>query len=490
MLDLISILLAAAIGFLLIATFDPLGKMHPRWAATVCRTALGVGVGIGSTSVVFFLLDVAGAATPAVIFGVDAAVLAILVWLWFRRRTTNSEPLASEPIYRFRWTWLLALAFGIVLAASCVRVVQMAVALPVGGWDAWAMWNLRAKFLAGPSGVWRYAVSPLLGNAHPDYPLLLPGFVARAWKASGNMDAIAPAVTSLLSFGALVALLVSVVAMLRGTASALLAGLVILSTASLLTWAPAQYADIPLAFYYVAALALIFLHVSSGRKRWPLLWAGLCASFAAWTKNEGIVFLAVLLGIFIIAMLFEHGRAGVARIAPLIAGAIPGIVLTLWLKFSLATVSEPFVKQGVSGLARLYDPGRYAELLRGLFTDLWNLGAGVTNPLILLSILAILVRWKIDAPYRLPALAASAVLMLVFLSYCVVVLITPNDLTWQVQTAFDRLLLQVWPSAVLIFFIQLRPIRDSVAAVIAVNPTSERKTTVRTSKPATAAKAK
>jgi hypothetical protein len=484
MLDVISILLAIYAGFLLVQVVDPVGNTQPKWAAHVFRVALGTGIGIGLTSVIFLLLDVLGAATPAAIFGVDIALIALLAGLWFRTRSGHSEGSSTEATTpAFRWTWLLALSFGIVLLASSIRVVQMAAALPVGSWDAWAMWNLRAKFLAGPAGAWRYATSPLLSTSHPDYPLLLPAFIARVWKAGGNMDAIVPVVTSLLFFVALVALLVSVVALLRGTASALLAGLVILSTASLLTWAPAQYADIPLAFYYLGAIALLFLDASPGGGRWPLLWAGLCASFAAWTKNEGIVFLTVIVIVFFVFNLRKRGgRPSLLHSAWLFAGAVPGVVLTLWFKFFLAPVADPLVKQGVSGLARLHDFNRYAEVAGGFFTNLWTLGWGVTNPLILLAILAILVRWKMEGGYRLPSLVATAALALVFLSYCGVLLITPYGLNWQVQTSFDRLILQVWPSALLIFFVQLRRIADSAPTSVAIKNAPARKQPARSSK--------
>ena len=61
----------------------------------------------------------------------------------------------------------------------------------------------------------------------------------------------------------------------------------------------------------------------------------------------------------------------------------------------------------------------------GFFNDLLHLGSGVTHPLILLAVLAILVRWQTDERYRVPSLIATTVLVLVFLSYCGVYLITP-----------------------------------------------------------------
>ncbi len=485
MLAIISILLAMLIGFLLVQILDPVRNMRPLWAATLFDAALGTGVGMGLTSILFLLLDVSGVASAAAIFGVDVVLVGVLAWQWQRTRASGVES-SSDGTWGFRWTWLLALAFGAALLLSGIRLVQMAAALPVGDWDAWALWNLRAKFLAGPGSAWRYALSPLLKNSHPDYPLLLPSFVARVWKAGGTMDAIVPILTALLFFAALIALLVSVVALLRGAASALLAGLVILSTTSLLTWAPSQYADIPLAFYYLAAFALLFLEASQTEcQRWTLLWAGLCTGLAAWTKNEGIAFLASIAVVYL-AFTFWQRRSSAAlfRSGWLLAGAVPGILLTLWLKFFLAPAVDPLVTQGASGLARLADPSRYAQVASGFFNNLLNLGSGISHPLILLAILAILVRWKIEERYKRPSLIAAAVLLLVFLSYCLVYLITPYGLAWQVQSSFDRLLLQIWPSVLLVFFIQLRSVADPVAAAVPAKGAT-RKSPVRSNKPVT-----
>ena len=491
MLEAISILLAALIGFLLVEVLDPVADMQPRWAATLFRAALGTGVGMGLTSIVFLLLNFS-APRSATIFGADLALAAALAWQWFRTRAGRRARYRSGGTTSgFRWTWLLALTFAGVLLMSWIRLVQMAVALPVGDWDAWALWNLRAKFLAGPGGAWRYALSPLLGNTHPDYPLLLSAFVARAWKASGKMDVIAPVGTSLLFFAALLALLVSVVALLRGAASALLAGLVLLSTTSLLIWAPAQYADIPLAFYYLSAVALLFIDAarapSSGRC--PLLWAGLCASFAAWTKNEGIVFLATIAIVFVVFTLWQHRTpAALFRAGWLLVGLAPGILLTLWFKLFLAPVVDPLLTQGASGLARMLDISRYGQIAGGFFNNLLSLGSGVTHPLILVAILAILVRWQIEERYRWPSLVVSVALALVFLSYCAALLATPSGAAWQVQTSFDRLILQVWPSALLVFFVLLRRIMDPAPSAPPIKNAAARRSQGLSAKPALAGK--
>jgi len=484
MLQVISILLALLIGFLLVQVFDPSRDMQPRWAAILLNAALGAGIGIGLTSIVFLLLDVAGLASSPAIFSIDIALAVGLAWQCFRLRIFSVERINSDPAKAgFRWTWLLTIAFGVVLIIACVRLVQMATALPVGNWDAWAIWNLRAKFLAGPGGAWRYALSPLLNNSHPDYPPLLPAFVARVWKAAGSMDTLAPVLTALVFFAALIALLVSAVALLRSTASALLAGLVILSTTSLLVWAPSQYADIPLAFYYLGAIALIFLSNSRA-----LFFAGLCAGLAAWTKNEGIAFLVCLLIVFF-AFTFWKRRTGNATTSSgwLVIGALPGIVLTLWFKFFLAPVVDPLVTQRASMLGRLHDVSRYTEVARGFFDNLLHLGPGVAHPLVLLAVLGILVRWQVEKRYRLPLWIATTALVLVFCSYCAVYLMTPYALAWQVQSSFDRLILQVWPGFLLVFFVFLRSVVDP-STVKTEKTAAARKSPLRSTKTASSSK--
>lgn len=486
MLGALSILLALLIGFLLVRVLDPLRNVRVRWAATLFRAALGTGVGIGLTSVVFLILDVLGFATPAAIFGTDVALIAVLAWQWFRTRAVDHAPLSPDaPPQGFRWTWLLALAFAAALSVSYLRLVQMATALPVGDWDAWATWNLRAKFLAGPGDAWRYALSPLLSNTHPDYPLLLSGFVARAWKAGGTVDTIVPVFTALVFFAALLALLVSVVALLRGTASALLAGLVVLSTTSMLIWVPAQYSDVPLAFYFLGAIALIFLDASPlGGGPWALFWAGLCAAWAAWTKNEGLVFLASLTTVFCVVTLWRRRtKADLFRVGWLLLGAAPGVFLTAWLKFFLAPALDPLVTQGASGLARLSDLSRYLEVLKSFFGNVLNLGSGAAHPLVLLAILTILLRWQFEESYRSPSLMATTVLVLMFLSYCLVFLITPTALILMLQTTFDRMILQVWPSAILVFFVQLRRVVDPAPVAFAIKSGVVRKGAGRARKP-------
>src|SRR5580692_2762831 len=91
MLEIISILLALLIGFLVVQIFDPVRNMRPRWAATLFDAALGTGAGMGLTSILFLLLDVSGIASAATIFGADIVLVGVLAWQWQRTRASGVE---------------------------------------------------------------------------------------------------------------------------------------------------------------------------------------------------------------------------------------------------------------------------------------------------------------------------------------------------------------------------------------------------------------
>ena len=97
--------------------------------------------------------------------------------------------------------------------------------------------------------------------SHPDYPLLIPASIARSWEFSRPGDAAGPGCRravvylrdhwnlSLFPFRVFV-----------GERQGLLAGLVLLGTPFLILHGASQYADVPLSFFFVATVVLLFLH--------------------------------------------------------------------------------------------------------------------------------------------------------------------------------------------------------------------------------------
>ena len=188
---------------------------------------------------------------------------------------------------------VLLLCLSCRVGSAAVGVVGIYWQTPLGDWDAWTIWNQRARFFfrAGPQ--WRQAFSPEF--AHTDYPLLLPSSIARCWSYLGTDCPWAPWLLGTLFTFATVGVLMSAVCRLRSRSQGLLAGLVLLGMVPFLQRGALQYADVPLSFFFLSAVAL-FAHYDASQRpgRGMLVLSGLLAALAAWTKNEGALFLLVL----------------------------------------------------------------------------------------------------------------------------------------------------------------------------------------------------
>jgi len=278
---------------------------------------------------------------------------------------------------------------------------------------------------------------------HPDYPLLLPAAVARGWSYAGEETTFVPRLIAILFGAATVGLLMSTLTRLRGTSQGYLGGLVLLATPYFLELTTDQYADVPLAFFYLASAAFLEIQDRQGGGiRLPLL-AGLFTALAAWTKNEGVLFLAVTVLIRL--------RVGVRRwreLAAFLVGALPVVLVLAYFKLRLAPVNDLIAGQGAQAtFARLFDGRRYGLIAWFYLVALVSIGPGLA---VVLAVYRLLLG---GAPLRPGRGHTPAVLALMLAGYAVVYLTTPNELAWHLSDSVHRLLMQLWPSALLALFL-------------------------------------
>lgn len=484
MLSLAPLLTACFAGWLLMRLIQPAAGAGPRWAAALLELGLGAGFGIGIASMIFFLLTVAGAASAGAVMAIDVVILAALSGLWFyrrRRRPSGEAPQTQSmrPVAGRAYRWILA-----AFLVACLIVVLdgmrlQAAAEPHGLWDAWAIWNIRAKFLAGPGETWRHAVSPLLHRTHPDYPLLLSGFVARCWKVAGSYSAAAPAATALVFFLATLAVLISTLALIRSSNSALLAGLVVMAGSTYLFQPMTQYSDIPLGYFYLSAAGLVGLAWTAEEKRTAVLLvlAGFAAGCAAWTKNEGLLFAAVFGCCFAAVEWWRGGfTQAIRRSVWLGAGMLPGLLLVGFLKAALAPVMDPIVREGHKRVAEgAMQDWRLRWLRTAVLRSFRDFGYGWgTHPAVLLAALAAVLRFSLPAALR-PAVAfGAATLAVVFTGYVTVSL--------GAFTPFARFFSQLFPMFLLVFFLALRPLEQLLEQPAPALRSASEPTTKRTKK--------
>lgn len=416
-----------------------LGRRPP--AALLAASSVGLGHGL--VSIVFFVASATGSAAPTALVGLELALLGLLGWLALGSRVEAGWP-AQEPWSRVaRWTCAAA-ALAVCLAGA--RLVLMSLAAPEGGWDAWAIWNLRARFFA--RGGFADAFAPELYWSHPDYPLLLPGTIARAWVLIGHEPPLVPALVAGQLWAAAAGLLFAGLQLLQGRAAAGLGVTALLAAPLLTDHAASQFADVPLATVLLGAF--VFVGVScrlAPEETWrPLVLAGAHAGLAAWTKNEGLLMLLVL-GLIAAALGWRRARERPAAPAALLAGALLPMAATAGFKLLLSPTNDLIAGQGAEATwARLLDVARWSAALSGVGRQLASFaGWPLTTPPLLIA--ACLLARPARERRRLSA-GGALVIGGVLAGYVVVYVLTPNDLEWHLRTSAARVVLQLWPATV------------------------------------------
>jgi hypothetical protein len=452
-----SAMVAVAMGYAVLCALWPRGvPLRPyRWLVR----SLAVGVGLGLTAVGLFCWLLLFGVPDRAFVAVELVVLAVFGgWLAQQRGARAAGAVTKEVDNTLspERTPIVALAFGVTLVCAVAAFVGLSAAAPHGGWDAWMNWNLRARLIFRGGADWRAAFSPLLDWSHPDYPLLLQGSVLRTWVYHGRETLAGPASIAFLFTFATFALLTSAVAAFRGRAQGLLAGLVLLATPFFIFHGISQYGDVPVGFFFLATLVLAALHQRHGEHTGVfLVLAGLTIGLAAWTKNEGILFLAA----FVLSAVVTARRPGDARRLgregrAFALGLLPMLVVVGLFKLHLAPPNDLMSALG-SGeiLHRVTDPGRYALVVRSFVTGILGFGAnGLVSGVWLLVAYGLCVGVRPgQARTRWFSLAAGA-LVLMLVGHAAVFVATADDVARLLNSSLERLLLQLWPATLFACF--------------------------------------
>lgn len=344
---------------------------------------------------------------------------------------------------------LLSLTAALVLIAAAAQIPGYYAARPHGSPDGWAIWNVRARFLALSPFDWTRGFREA-GFGNPDYPLLLPVLVARLWNGLATTSTLVPLSVGL---GYLI-LSISVaglgVAWLSGIPAGLATVIVLASTQSLIFESAAQCADVPLAFYYLCTCALLICSDRALPRNTALALAGATATAAMWTKNEGILFFGVcLVSLYGVSQLMDNRREAIHNARAFLVGAAPiGLVAALF-KLRYAPAPKIVADQSADGFfATLFDASRHASTLSAYGAEIWS-----SFGLCLMAILAWLILKPKNGEARPMGIGARAALLTLFLSllgYYTVHTTTAFAFEWHLETSLDRLLLHFWPATVLV----------------------------------------
>ncbi len=428
------------------------GVAHLLWkdsrpAALLLKVFSGIGLGLGITSCLYFLRLLLLPGQDGYLLLESIFLITVVIILLLQKSNFDLISLKS-----FSPSWI-----GVVLGCAVILVgiialyysVVVARLAPHGDYDAQAIWNLRARFIYRSGDTWQNAFSPLINrNFHMDYPILVPVSVVGGWNTLGGEVLRVPAVLSMLFLLGMAGLLYSALAYLRSHSQAAIATTILLATPGLLLFSTFQTADIPLTYFFLASVSLFVLAGNADNRRLFFL-SGLMAGFSAWTKNEGIPFL--LLMILFAGLVFGLQRSR-AHILSLLAGTSFPLMTIFLFKIFISVNNDLFTNNGLSEMiGKVLEPTRYLLILTHLATEFLHLG---NWPISIIAIL-LLYGWIIGIrqPDNWAEKAAWIVPAAQLTMYMFVYVVTPHDLQWHMNYSMSRLLIHLFPLALFSYFL-------------------------------------
>jgi hypothetical protein len=451
---LLEIIIPTLIGSAIIVILFPKDSLKRiSFIPTVC---IGTGLGLGITSSLTFIwLNYYGKLTSGYFLNELGFAIVLLFFACFRLfslKYTKSDLIFVSKTEYSKIRWLKFFFYFLLVIASVLYVLKTFGDLPYGKWDAWAIWNFRARWLFRGEDQWAYAFSNYVLDSHPDYPLLIPGSVFRLWHYIGkDIVAIPILIAGFYTFGSIL-LISSSISIIRGENQGYVAGIFMLLATNYFKIGTWQYADIPLAFYILSTIILLSL-----KEVYPIaalrmmFLTGLTASCTAWTKNEGILFLGLVIIVhFFSDFRMEDWRRTLKESSIFFCGLAPILSTVVFFKIKVAPPNDIFNSDNISRIYNyLSEFDRYKQIFLAYAKNITFFNGGIIFLLVLYFLVS---GFEKSYIYQRQFLSKVVLLLLLLGGYFFSFLVSPNSLDWHLNSALDRLLIQTWPSWVFLFF--------------------------------------
>jgi hypothetical protein len=399
-----------------------------------------LGPGIFGLCLIFLsMLGVRPARGEIVLLGAAFAVIAAAGWM----AGGYPKPLPLSPQRIPRWAFLLCplfVGYGLYAVATDVLV------FPTLEWDAFAIWQLKAKVLASAPLVPRpsYFHDVRLSFSHLRYPVLWPMICAGVHAANQSLREGLGKLPAYLFYIGMGASIYGLLRRYRGPAPAIIAASLVLTMPVVYRYGGSGTAEMALTAFYAASIICILRWQE--RQRWnDLVLAALFSAAMAWTKNEGQVL--ALINALVILALTPNPRSRRNLLAVL---AFAAIVFLLFLPWLLYIRPLPRSDEDYAGHLNFHEIVTHADRLPAialamareliLFKD-WGIFW------ILLIALALLQRSQTNSRTILTLWVLLALQLLV---YFPPYMVTNWDLDQLLPATVDRLFMHMMPVAALL----------------------------------------
>jgi hypothetical protein len=147
-------------------------------------------------------------------------------------------------------------------------------------------------------------------------------------------------------------------------------------------------------------------------------------------------------------------RTAVARqLLKLAIGLLPPLAVIAFFKIHLATANDLLARQPHQIVAHLADIGRWIYALEAYVKAAFRIGNFLIPIVLVLALYWYLVRFKVEPRDRSALATVLLALGLTAAGEFAIYVALPGDEVWQINTSLERLLLQMWPSGLLAFFL-------------------------------------
>jgi len=428
------------------------------WKAGWVKVFLGIGLGLGQASLLDFVYMLLFSTENGFLFVQLALFAGLLIAVIIRKRKNLRLTLPRIQFSRLQIILLAGLLIVIIL--STLSAVNVWAREPHGAWDAWMMYNRAARFIyrdqPGWLGSFSHQMDPIF---HADYPLQLGMDIAWAWQAIGQETQRTPIVLSGLFMLACAGLLGASLNLTKSLGQASIALILLLGSSIIGNEGASQRADLPLAYFFLGTIVLIYLYATS-KKPGLLMLAGFMTGLAAWTKNEGSLFVLVTLPALFIAFFRQHPWRVLGWYA--LGLAFP-LIIVLYFKEFLAPPSDVLGNGVTRSIQQALDLSRHITILKSFGADLLSFGGWGIGILPILLVYALIFKLAPSSELRPAYLAIGLILILQTIGYYVIYLITPYDLQWHIDFSLGRLVFQLYVPFLFLFFTIVTDVEKALA---------------------------
>jgi hypothetical protein len=372
------------------------------------------------------------------------AAISIVAAAW--RKKTDAPPKfpARSRLSSVQRWWLMFCA--LLIAFAIGMTAWNAFIFPTYEWDAFSIWQLKAKVLYLQPMVPRpaYFSDVTLSYSHLRYPLLVPMISAGVHAMTGDYQDESGQAAFLLMFIGLGATVFAAVRERRDAIAAATTTALLLTIPLAMRYAAAGTAEMALDAFYGCSLICILNYQRDETRNWLIL-AALFSGFMTWTKNEGTAMAAINLSI--IAALIPKPFSSRKLFGDFAFLAIVAAMFIPWLIWShgLPRTDEDY--------AGHFSIGRIVSHFSDIPLILKTMGLEFMRFRDFSGFWIVLILLAITNPQQFrarPVWTLWLALLLHAAAYVLVYMITPLNLVNLMQDSLDRLVLHFTPAAALL----------------------------------------